>query len=74
MFPKPLVAYCKEKYSWKFKKLNSNIPQLVMNDDKAEDAGTKGTIQIELQQVFIKNVVFSFKFNGWIMYFFISYF
>ncbi len=55
MFPKPLVAYCREK-SIMSSKNKSHL--LVLSEEKIEEKGANGVFQIELQQVFLKNVHF----------------
>jgi hypothetical protein len=59
IIPKPLVAYCKEKMRGR-REFHS---QIIAHQEVGEDvpASARGSIQIELQQVFIKDVIFSKK-------------
>ena len=56
--PRPIVAYCKERMHGRTKM----SPLIVANQENKEDDYGKGVMQIELQQVFIKDVLNYFNF------------
>lgn len=57
LVPKPLLAYLRERCHRKY---FNRHQQLILNEDRGgEEIERKGSIQIELQQVFILNVKIS---------------
>lgn len=59
-FPRPIVAYCKERMNGR----SLMSPHIVANQENKEDDHGRGAMQIELQQVFIKDVLIYFNFSS----------